>query len=218
MEHPDFGALAANPEASLDGLALALASSFRVVDIDGALAELDRLGGDLADAAGGSPREEASAIGEILGIERGFVGNRDDYDHPDNSMLDLVLARRTGLPILLSVVYVEAARRAGIRLSGVGLPGHFVVGHFGEDPAGSPRPVLSRAHRDGGGPVGRRTPLGAARDRAQDAEQPRRLIPGSRRPSATLSRPRSYGSRYRWTTRGGTVLTAELRGLQARLN
>ena len=47
-------------------------------------------------------------------------------------MLDLVLARRTGLPILLSVVYVEAARRAGIRLSGVGLPGHFVVGHFGE--------------------------------------------------------------------------------------
>jgi regulator of sirC expression with transglutaminase-like and TPR domain len=49
-------------------------------------------------------------------------------------MLDLVLARRTGLPILLSVVYVEVARRAGIPLAGVGLPGHFVVGHFGADP------------------------------------------------------------------------------------
>jgi regulator of sirC expression with transglutaminase-like and TPR domain len=56
------------------------------------------------------------------------------YDNPDNSMLDLVLARRRGLPILLSVVYVEVARRAGIPLRGVGLPGHFVVGHFGCDP------------------------------------------------------------------------------------
>ena len=49
-------------------------------------------------------------------------------------MLDLVLARRRGLPILLSVVYIEVARRAGIELAGVGLPGHFVVGHFGTYP------------------------------------------------------------------------------------
>jgi regulator of sirC expression with transglutaminase-like and TPR domain len=49
-------------------------------------------------------------------------------------MLDLVLERRTGLPILLSVVYVEVARRAGAALAGVGLPGHFVVGHFGAEP------------------------------------------------------------------------------------
>jgi regulator of sirC expression with transglutaminase-like and TPR domain len=46
----------------------------------------------------------------------------------------LVLERRKGLPILLSVVYVEAARRGGIALAGVGLPGHYVVGHFGHDP------------------------------------------------------------------------------------
>ena len=49
-------------------------------------------------------------------------------------MLDLVLARRRGLPILLSVIYIEAARRAAIPIAGVGLPGHFVVGHFGTDP------------------------------------------------------------------------------------
>jgi hypothetical protein len=49
-------------------------------------------------------------------------------------MLDLVLARRRGLPILLSVVYIEVARRGGIPLAGVGLPGHFVVGHFDTDP------------------------------------------------------------------------------------
>ncbi len=49
-------------------------------------------------------------------------------------MLDLVLERRRGLPILLSVVYVEVGRRAGIPLRGVGLPGHYVVGHFGAEP------------------------------------------------------------------------------------
>lgn len=49
-------------------------------------------------------------------------------------MLDLVLARRTGLPILLSIVYAEVGRRAGVQLAGVGLPGHFVVGHFGAVP------------------------------------------------------------------------------------
>jgi regulator of sirC expression with transglutaminase-like and TPR domain len=49
-------------------------------------------------------------------------------------MLDVVLMRRRGLPILLSVVYVEVARRARISLAGVGLPGHFVVGHFGANP------------------------------------------------------------------------------------
>ena len=46
-------------------------------------------------------------------------------------MLDRVLERRRGLPILLSAVYVEVARRADVPLAGVGLPGHYVVGHFG---------------------------------------------------------------------------------------
>ena len=46
-------------------------------------------------------------------------------------MLDRVLERRRGLPILLSTVYVEVARRASVPLAGVGLPGHYVVGHFG---------------------------------------------------------------------------------------
>jgi regulator of sirC expression with transglutaminase-like and TPR domain len=70
----------------------------------------------------------------VLGATHGFAGDQAEYDHPDNSMLDLVLIRRRGLPILLSAVYVEVARRAGIQLAGVGLSGHFVVGHFGLDP------------------------------------------------------------------------------------
>jgi regulator of sirC expression with transglutaminase-like and TPR domain len=67
------------------------------------------------------------------------------------------LQRRRGLPILLSVVYIEAARRAGIALSGVGLPGHFVVGHFG---AGTP--VLLDPF-DGGRAMSPEAPAGALR-------------------------------------------------------
>ena len=130
----DFATVAARRSPALDELALALAAEFREVDADEAMLALDRLGAELAEAAGGSPREEAEACRLVLGERHGFAGHRDNYDDPDNSMLDLVLERRRGLPILLSTVYVEAARRAGIGLAGVGLPGHYVVGHFGAEP------------------------------------------------------------------------------------
>lgn len=133
-----FATLAAGEHPGLDELALAMAGEFGDVDAQNALDALDRLGEAIAAAVGGEagdPRAEVDAVCSVLGQQRGFVGDRDDYDHPDNSMLDRVLARRTGLPILLSVVYVEAARRGGVELAGVGLPGHFVVGHFG---AGGP--------------------------------------------------------------------------------
>ncbi len=126
--------LAARRDPPLAELALALAAELADVDEPGALAELDRLGAEAAWVAGGSPRQQADALTEVLGRRCGFVGDHEDYDNPDNSMLDLVLDRRRGLPILLSVVYVEVARRAGIELSGVGLPGHYVVGHFGQAP------------------------------------------------------------------------------------
>jgi regulator of sirC expression with transglutaminase-like and TPR domain len=113
-----------------------MAAEFGEVDADGALERLDRLGEEIAAVADGDddPEAEVAAVRTVLGHRHGFVGDRDDYDHPDNSMLDRVLVRRTGLPILLSVVYIEASRRAGIELTGVGLPGHYVVGHFGRVP------------------------------------------------------------------------------------
>jgi regulator of sirC expression with transglutaminase-like and TPR domain len=147
---PAFAELAATPDAELDVLALALGAEFRDVDASGAIEMLDSLGAELArDVAvtSGDPAPQTLACGQLLGVIHGFAGDRGDYDHPDNSMLDRVLARRRGLPILLSVVYVEVARRAGIPLAGVGLPGHFVVGHFGGDP-----PVLLDPF-DGGGVV-----------------------------------------------------------------
>jgi regulator of sirC expression with transglutaminase-like and TPR domain len=135
MQLPRFEDLAASPEASLDLLALALAAAFAPVDAARALATLDSLGLEVASAlkddSARTPRVEALAVSHVLGAAHGFSGDTEQYDRPENSMLDGVLERRRGLPILLSVVYVEAARRADVQLAGVGLPGHYVVAHFG---------------------------------------------------------------------------------------
>jgi regulator of sirC expression with transglutaminase-like and TPR domain len=56
-----------------------------------------------------------------------FAGDSDDYHHPRNSLLHEVLARRTGMPITLSVVAIEIGKRLGVPIVGVGLPGHFVI-------------------------------------------------------------------------------------------
>ena len=67
------------------------------------------------------------AFNEYLFAERGFNGNQERYDDPRNSCLNEVLDRRTGIPITLSLVYMEVGRRAGLRVDGVNFPGHFLV-------------------------------------------------------------------------------------------
>jgi len=64
----------------------------------------------------------------VLFDRHGFKGNRERYSDPQNSYIDQVLARRTGLPIMLSLIYVETVRRAGGQAYGIGLPGHFIAG------------------------------------------------------------------------------------------
>ncbi|WP_413801274.1 transglutaminase-like domain-containing protein [Streptomyces iranensis] len=101
--------------------------------IDEAQIELDRLAGQLPFSSGG-PEDWAAALARLLGERHGFRGGPADYRRLGSSLLHQVLRRRRGLPILLSVVWMEVARRAGAPVYGVGLPGHFVVG-FG-DPYG----------------------------------------------------------------------------------
>jgi regulator of sirC expression with transglutaminase-like and TPR domain len=217
---PRFAELAAGPDADLDVLALALAGEFRDVDATGAIVWLDVLGADLvrvAEQTSGTPEAEAVACGQLLGVAHRFVGDREHYDDPDNSMLDLVLARRRGLPILLSVVYVEVARRAGIELQGVGLPGHFVVGHFGADPPLLLDPFAGGARMPANVPQEHVRPwtaheiamrmlnnLVAAYHRRGD------LGAAIRAASMRLALPAEASQR--------DTLTAELRALQARLN
>jgi regulator of sirC expression with transglutaminase-like and TPR domain len=93
---------------------------------------LDHLDG-LAEAA--KARDDARAdplvrmtrLNHLLFEEQGFHGNAENYYDARNSFLNDVLDRRAGIPITLSVVYLEVARRIGLKLYGVGMPGHFLV-------------------------------------------------------------------------------------------
>ncbi len=71
-----------------------------------------------------------AAMNEVLFQQERFHGNREDYYNPANSFLNDVLERRTGLPITLSLLYMEVGRRVGVQFDGIGLPFHFVVGRL----------------------------------------------------------------------------------------
>jgi regulator of sirC expression with transglutaminase-like and TPR domain len=117
---PDLAALCLLIGAVADG-------SLDEAGMDAAQIELDELAGRLPFRPGG-PRAWAAAVCELLGQRCGFSGSAADYRRLESSLLHQVLLRRRGLPILLSVVWLEVARRAGAPVYGVALPGHFVVG------------------------------------------------------------------------------------------
>ncbi|MGW6062238.1 transglutaminase family protein [Streptomyces sp. NPDC055189] len=97
---------------------------------------LDRLADQLTELLPGrpcGPRSLALALAELLGTRYGFRGRPGDYQHLSSVLLHEVLRRRRGLPILLSVVWIEVGRRAGVPVHGVALPGHFVVGFGARD-------------------------------------------------------------------------------------
>ena len=72
--------------------------------------------------------EVLSSIREVLAEREGFWGDLEDYHKPRNNFLNDVLDRRIGLPITLSLVYMEVSRRLGVLAQGIRLPGHFIVG------------------------------------------------------------------------------------------
>ncbi|BBA99882.1 hypothetical protein RVR_6702 [Actinacidiphila reveromycinica] len=142
-ERPDLAELClligAEADPALDG---------PVADL--AQIELDRLAGLLPYGAA-TPLEWARGLGRVLGAGHGFHGTPSDYGRLSSSLLQEVLRRRRGLPILLSVVWMEVARRAGAPVHGVGLPGHFVValgdldpdgGRFGPEGGTGPAPYV----------------------------------------------------------------------------
>lgn len=132
-----FAAVAAMPAPQMDLAegALLIAKHFDSgVDVPREMAGLQALANELAPRlpAGPAPLEAVNTLSEYLFDVLGFKGNGEDYYNPHNSLLHEVLHRRTGIPITLSVVYMEVGRRAGIPLVGVGMPGHFLVRHPGE--------------------------------------------------------------------------------------
>ncbi|MEU2563746.1 transglutaminase-like domain-containing protein [Streptomyces longispororuber] len=93
---------------------------------------LDLLARHLPRSPGG-PRAWAAELGDLLGGRCGFAGRPGDHHRLESALLHRVVRRGRGLPILLSVVWIEVARRAGAPVYGVALPGHFVVGFGSPD-------------------------------------------------------------------------------------
>ena len=105
------------------------------LDIDYYLSRLAQISFSAAERAGDeqSPAERISSLSRYLFDELQFRGNVKEYFDPENSLINRVLERRTGIPLTLSVIYLEVGWHLGIPLSGVCFPGHFLVKCAGEN-------------------------------------------------------------------------------------
>ena len=109
------------PAVPLDESALLIAAHARPgLDIQRELSKLD-------DLAATCSAPTLDALMRHLFVDLGFSGNLRQYYDPRNSYLNEVVARRTGIPISLSVLAIVIGRRLGVPLAGVGLPGHFLL-------------------------------------------------------------------------------------------
>jgi regulator of sirC expression with transglutaminase-like and TPR domain len=121
-------AVHADPPLDLAELALSLArDEYAHLDVEGYLSELAAMAREARSYLRGNLAARVAGLCRYLFHELGFHGNAQDYYDPRNSYLNQVLDRRTGLPITLSIVAIAIGRRAGLAVSGVGLPGHFIA-------------------------------------------------------------------------------------------
>jgi regulator of sirC expression with transglutaminase-like and TPR domain len=130
-------ALLADPAMSLTEAALEIARlEYPQLNPDATRGSLARFGdlaaSRLAKLAGAPPRDRVRELNAVLYDEAGFEGDRLHYDDLRNSCLNAVVARRRGIPITLSLVYMDVAARAGLVARGVSFPGHFLVRCPGE--------------------------------------------------------------------------------------
>ena len=103
--------------------------AYPALDVAHYVGEIERLGLRLRARLSqhGRAEKKVIALNEFIFGELGFEGNVDAYYDPRNSYLNEVIDRRTGIPISLSILYVELGRRIGLPLEGVSFPGHFLV-------------------------------------------------------------------------------------------
>jgi regulator of sirC expression with transglutaminase-like and TPR domain len=131
-----FARLAARPDECIDVVEAALLiarEEYPEIDVGAYVRRLDELAAaahpcvDLDSPAA----EQIAQLNHFMFVERGFVGNSNNYYDPRNSYLNEVLDRRTGIPISLSLVYSEVAQRLDLPVYGVSFPGHFLVKYVG---------------------------------------------------------------------------------------
>ena len=133
-----FARIVNDPEEQLDlaEAALLIAKEERPdLDIEAYLRRLDELAAAVRGRLSDSPTVDDIILNLNIQLyrEEGLRGDTSTYYDPANSFLNEVLDRKTGIPITLSVIYIEVARRLGLPLVGVGFPGHFLVKHVGPD-------------------------------------------------------------------------------------
>lgn len=124
----------ARPEAMLSPGALVIATvEYPALVPENYLHRLEAIGDEALAAVNAEAGVDGPLHARIDAINRclygtlGFRGNRDQYGDVRNSCLNQVIERRTGIPITLAIVYMEVARRAGLRVEGINFPGHFLV-------------------------------------------------------------------------------------------
>lgn len=118
-----FGLLVSQPDAAieLDRAMFVIAAHERPsLDIDGSLSQLD-------DLAARCSEPTLDGVSRQLFRFDGYAGNAADYYDVENSLLDRVMERKTGIPITLSVLAIEVGKRLGVPMDPVGMPGHFLV-------------------------------------------------------------------------------------------
>lgn len=109
-------------------------TEYPTLDIESYAARIEELARRVAAQASDlHPQHTLAALQKVLFGEARLRGNREDYYDPRNSFLNDVLDRGLGIPITLAIVYMEVARRVGLHLFGVGLPGHFLLKRYSED-------------------------------------------------------------------------------------
>jgi regulator of sirC expression with transglutaminase-like and TPR domain len=101
------------------------------LEVDAYVAHVERMAEDVKKKlpADATESQKVAALNDYLFKDNGFHGSRTDYYHRANSYLSRVIDDREGLPITLSVLYIELGARLGLKIEGVGLPAHFVVRH-----------------------------------------------------------------------------------------
>lgn len=131
-EARQFGALAQGTDEQIDLARAALAIGrieHPAVDLERYTTQIAGMAQTVRDCFGplATPSQQADALNRYLFGELGLRGDHSDYDDPRNSFLHEVIDRHRGLPITLSVLYMEVGRRIGLAVAGVGTPGHFLV-------------------------------------------------------------------------------------------
>jgi serine protease Do len=99
------------------------------LDVEAYLGEVDRMAATIRASLPPKANAEArlKALDEYLFKKLGFHGSRTDFNNRSNSYLNEVIDDREGLPITLSVLYIELARRLDLKIVGIGAPGRFLV-------------------------------------------------------------------------------------------